>query len=117
MTSELQRFRLDGRVAIVGGGSGGIGIRTCTALAGVGADVAIIGRSAAALAEASLAVEMRGRSALVIAADMARRELADRAVQQTVDALGRVDILVNAIRGSAATALYPAQPYPDSHSP
>jgi NAD(P)-dependent dehydrogenase (short-subunit alcohol dehydrogenase family) len=114
VSDELQRFRLDGRVAIVGGGSGGIGIRTCTALAGVGADVAIIGRSAAALAEASLAVEMRGRSALVIAADMARREQADRAVRQTVDALGRVDILVNAIGGGAGTALYPAEQYPDS---
>jgi len=36
---ELARFRLDGRVAVVAGGSGGIGVRTCAALAAVGARV------------------------------------------------------------------------------
>jgi NAD(P)-dependent dehydrogenase (short-subunit alcohol dehydrogenase family) len=114
MTDELQRFRLDGRVAIVGGGSGGIGVRTCAALAGVGADVAIVGRSAARLDEARAAVEKSGRSALVIAADMASREQADRAVEQTIDAFGHVDVVVNAIGGGAGTALYPAEEYPDS---
>ena len=43
---ELARFRLDGRVALVAGGSGGIGVRICAALAGVGARVAVVGRSA-----------------------------------------------------------------------
>jgi gluconate 5-dehydrogenase len=114
VTDELMRFRLDGRVAIVGGGSGGIGARTCAALAGVGADVAIVGRSATRLDEASNAVTERGRRALVIAADMASREQADRAVEQTVDAFGRVDVLVNAIGGGAGTALYPADQYPDA---
>jgi gluconate 5-dehydrogenase len=113
MTSELQRFRLDGRVAIVGGGSGGIGVRTYAALAGVGADVAIVGRSAARLDEARAAVEKSGRSALVIAADMTSREQADRAVEQTIDAFGHVDVVVNAIGGGAGTALYPAEEYPE----
>ena len=111
---ELQRFRLDGRAAIIGGGSGGIGIRTCAALAGAGADVAIVGLSSAALADAARAVAERGRSALVIAADMTSREQADRAVQQTIDAFGQADILVNAIGGGAGTALYPAEQYPDT---
>jgi NAD(P)-dependent dehydrogenase (short-subunit alcohol dehydrogenase family) len=109
---ELKRFRLDGRIAIVGGGSGGIGVRTCAALAGIGADVAIVGRSATGLDEASKAVAERGRTALVIAADMTSREQADRAVEQTVDAFGRVDVLVNGIGGGAGTALYPAEQYP-----
>ena len=113
MTDELARFRLDGRVAIVGGGSGGIGLRTCAALASVGADVAIVGRSAARLDEACRAVADSGRKALAIAADMTAREQADRAVVQTVDALGRVDVVVNAIGGGAGTALYPAEEYPD----
>src|SRR6516165_9875323 len=60
MTDELERFRLDGRVAIVGGGSGGIGVRTCAALAGIGANVAIIGRSAARLDAAQRVVEKTG---------------------------------------------------------
>ena len=42
---ELKRFRLDGRVVLVAGGSGGIGSRACAALAGVGADVAIVGQA------------------------------------------------------------------------
>lgn len=114
MTYELQRFRLDGRVAIVGGGSGGIGVRACAALAGVGADVAIIGRSAARLYEARAAVEKSGRNALVIAADMVSREQAERAIKQTIDAFGHVDVVVNAIGGGAGTALFPAEQYPDS---
>jgi len=114
VTDELKRFRLDGRVAIVGGGSGGIGVRACAALAGVGADVAIVGRSARGLDDASKAVTERGRRALVIAADMVSRSQADRAVEQTVDAFGRVDVLVNGIGGGAGTALHPAELYPDA---
>jgi NAD(P)-dependent dehydrogenase (short-subunit alcohol dehydrogenase family) len=113
VTDELQRFRLDGRVAIVGGGSGGIGVRACAALAGVGADVAIVGRSSARLDQACAAVQECGRRGLVIAADMTSRQEADRAVEQTVSALGRLDAVVNGIGGGAGTALYPAEQYPD----
>ena len=111
-TNELQRFRLDGRVAVVAGGSGGVGVRTCAALAGVGAKVSIIGRSEERLAEARKAVEDVGGEALVIAGDMTQKEAADDAVQQTLDAFGRVDVLVNGIGGGAGTALHPAEDYP-----
>lgn len=114
MIDELERFRLDGRVAIVGGGSGGIGVRTCAALAGVGASVAIIGRSVARLGAAEDAVRGAGGRALVVAADMTSRADADRAVQQTLDELGRVDVVVNGIGGGAGTALYPAEHYPEA---
>ena len=46
-TDELQRFRLDGRVAIVTGGTGGIGSRVCQALGRVGAQVVVHGRDEA----------------------------------------------------------------------
>ena len=111
-TNELQRFRLDGRVAVVAGGSGGVGVRTCAALAGVGAKVSIIGRSEERLAEARKAVEDVGGEALVIAGDMTQKEAADDAVQQTLDAFGRVDVLVNGIGGGAGTALHPAEDDP-----
>jgi NAD(P)-dependent dehydrogenase (short-subunit alcohol dehydrogenase family) len=111
---ELQRFRLDDRVAIVAGGSGGVGIRTCGALAGVGAKVAVIGRSQERLEEARQAVEKAGGEALVIAGDMADKAAADDAVQQTLDAFGRVDVLINGIGGGAGTALYNAEEYPQS---
>ena len=92
---ELQRFTLRDRVAVVAGGSGGVGVRTCAALAGVGAKVAIIGRSQERLAEARSAVEKAGGEALVVAGDMADKSAADDAVAQTLDAFGRVDVLVN----------------------
>src|ERR687886_156144 len=111
---ELQRFTLTDRVAIVAGGSGGVGVRTCAALAGVGAKVAIIGRSAERLEEARQAVEKAGGEALVVAGDMADKAAADDAVQQTLDAWGRVDVLVNGIGGGAGTALYPAEEYPEA---
>lgn len=109
---ELQRFSLAGRVAMVAGGSGGIGVRACAALAGVGADVAIVGLSEAGLERAREAVTAAGRKPLVIDTDMAAPGEAARVVADTVAALGRLDVLVNAIGGGAGTALYPAQEYP-----
>lgn len=113
-TDELRHFTLPDRVAIVAGGSGGVGIRTCGALAGVGAKVAIIGRSEERLAEARKAVQNAGGEALVIAGDMADKAAADDAVQQTLDTFGRVDVLINGIGGGAGTALYAAEEYPKS---
>lgn len=113
-TNELERFRLDNRVAIVAGGSGGVGVRTCGALAAVGAKVGIIGRSEERLAEARKTVEDAGGEALVIVGDMANKAAADDAVAQVIDAFGRVDVLVNGIGGGAGTALHPAEDYPEA---
>jgi NAD(P)-dependent dehydrogenase (short-subunit alcohol dehydrogenase family) len=113
-TAELRRFTLPDRVAIVAGGSGGVGVRTCGALAAAGAKVAVIGQSEERLAEARKAVENAGGEALVVAGDMTDKSAADDAVQQTLDAFGRVDVLVNGIGGGAGTALYPAEEYPQA---
>ena len=102
---ELGQFRLDGRVAIVAGGSGGIGVRTCAALAGVGARVAVIGRSAERLVAATDAVAAAGSEALPVVGDMTVKADADRAVAETLERFGRVDILINAIGGGAGAAL------------
>jgi NAD(P)-dependent dehydrogenase (short-subunit alcohol dehydrogenase family) len=110
---ELQRFRLDGRVAIVAGGSGGIGLRTCEALAGVGAKVAIVGRSRERLTDTERAVAAAGSEALAVVGDMASKADADRAVTETLARFGRLDILVNSIGGGAGTALYSAEDYPE----
>jgi NAD(P)-dependent dehydrogenase (short-subunit alcohol dehydrogenase family) len=109
---ELSRFRLDGRTALVSGGSGGIGVRLCSALAGVGANVAIVGRSEERLQAARNAVETAGSEPLVFAGDMTREEDAERVVAETRDRLGRLDILVNAVGGGAGAALHDAQDYP-----
>jgi gluconate 5-dehydrogenase len=111
---ELARFRLDGRVALVPGGSGGIGLRLCEALAGVGAKVAIAGRTAETIDRAAAAVRAAGSEGLAIVADVTTREDADRAVDETLAAFGRIDILVNAVGGGAGDALFPAESYPEN---
>lgn len=110
---ELVRFRLDGRVAVVSGGTGGIGQRLSFAFAGVGAKVAILGRSGTEATDLQRSIEERGSEAVLISADVTKREDANRAIDETIDAFGRVDIIVNAVGGGAGTALYPAEEYPE----
>ena len=112
--SELDRFRMDGRVAVVAGGSGGIGVRLCAAFAGVGARVGIIGRKAEGLEAARRAAEDAGGEALVLTGDMTKEAEADRVVAATVERFGRLDALVNAIGGGAGQALHPAEEYAES---
>jgi gluconate 5-dehydrogenase len=110
---ELSRFRLDGRVVLVSGGSGGIGLRLCSAFAGVGAKVAIVGRSQERLQDAGEAVEAAGSQTLVLAGDMTRAADADRVVEETVQGLGGLHALVNAVGGGAGAALHDAEVYPE----
>jgi NAD(P)-dependent dehydrogenase (short-subunit alcohol dehydrogenase family) len=108
---ELARFRLDGRVAVVAGGSGGIGARLCAALGGVGARLVVIGRDAD---RASDALENAGGDGIAVAADVTRKVDADGAIDAAMQAFGRVDVIVNAVGGGAGGALYPAEEYPES---
>jgi NAD(P)-dependent dehydrogenase (short-subunit alcohol dehydrogenase family) len=112
-TDELRRFRLDGRVALVTGGTGGIGSRLCEAFAGVGARVVVHGRDPERAG--TLAERLRGTGAEAVAAvaDLTRREEADRMVAEALDAFGAVDVLVNTVGGGAGSALYPAESYPE----
>jgi NAD(P)-dependent dehydrogenase (short-subunit alcohol dehydrogenase family) len=111
MTDELERFRLDGRVAVVSGGSGGIGVRLCEALAGVGARLVVIGRDAR---RASAALDQAGGDGIAVAADVTKKAEADHVVNMAVQAFGRVDVIINAVGGGAGTALHPAEDYPES---
>ena len=109
---ELQRFRLDGRVAIVAGGSGGIGTRASEAFAGAGAHVAVLGRADDRLERARTAVVAADRDALVVGCDTTKKDEADKAVAAVLERFGRVDVLLNAVGGGATTALYAAEEYP-----
>ncbi len=91
----LDRFRLDGKVAIVTGASAGLGVAFATALAEAGADVALGARRVERLAETAKLVEAAGRRAIVVATDVAKPEDCQRLVDETIAAFGRVDILVN----------------------
>jgi NAD(P)-dependent dehydrogenase (short-subunit alcohol dehydrogenase family) len=102
----LDMFRLDGRRALVTGGSKGLGLVMATALAQAGADVAICSRN---LAEGKTAAESiaqsTGRKALAFQADVTRPAEVDRLVEQVTGSLGPVDILINNaginVRGAA----------------
>jgi gluconate 5-dehydrogenase len=110
---ELRRFRLDDRVAIVTGGTGGIGSRLCAALARVGARVVVHGRDAARAGKVAGGLTAEGAEATAVTADLTRRADADRMVEEAMAAYGRVDVIVNTVGGGAGTALYPAEAYPE----
>jgi len=87
---------LTGKVALVTGGSRGIGRAIVLRLAAQGADVAFSFKgNAAAAGETATAVEALGRRALSVQADVADVAAAETVVKATIEALGKVDILVN----------------------
>jgi NAD(P)-dependent dehydrogenase (short-subunit alcohol dehydrogenase family) len=88
-------FSLEGKVAIVTGGSRGIGRSIAVGLAEHGADVALAARKPDALEEAVLAVEATGRRAISVPTNVRRIDELRSLVDRTRDELGRVDILVN----------------------
>jgi NADP-dependent 3-hydroxy acid dehydrogenase YdfG len=86
---------LEGTVALVTGASSGIGEATAVTLAGMGAKVALVARRTERLHALATRLRADGVTAEVITADVTRRADAERAVEQTVDTLGRLDTLVN----------------------
>jgi gluconate 5-dehydrogenase len=112
MTDPLAQFRLDGKVALVTGGTGGIGLPMSQALVAAGARVAVVGRSLerSAAAVASLGDGERG---LAVEADLVDREESNRAVAETVERFGRLDILINGVGGGGTGILAPAEDYPE----
>ncbi|MCR2833157.1 2-dehydro-3-deoxy-D-gluconate 5-dehydrogenase KduD [Parerythrobacter lacustris] len=86
-------FDLAGRKAMVTGANTGIGQGIAVALARAGADLALVGRSAAS--ETLALVESEGRKAVQIRADLSSTAPVADVVAQAVEALGRIDILVN----------------------
>jgi NAD(P)-dependent dehydrogenase (short-subunit alcohol dehydrogenase family) len=109
--SVLDRFQLDGRVALVTGASSGLGVAFAIALAEAGADVSVCARRADRLEETRAKVEALGRRCIAISADVSRVEDCNRAVAETVDRLGSVDVLVN--NAGVGTAIPATREQPD----
>ncbi|HEX2861315.1 MAG TPA: SDR family oxidoreductase [Lacunisphaera sp.] len=96
---------LKNKVALITGGSRGIGRAIALALAREGCHVALTGRNAAALEEVAAAARAMGVNAAPIARDLAEPSSAAQIMDQTVSALGPVDFLVNNAAVLHATAL------------
>ncbi len=91
-----EMFSLQGKVAIVTGGSKGLGYAMAQALAECGADVAISSRTADEVEAAGRELaEATGRRVLALTADASRAEDVDAMTERTIAELGQVDILVN----------------------
>jgi NAD(P)-dependent dehydrogenase (short-subunit alcohol dehydrogenase family) len=104
--SVLDRFRLDGRVAIVTGASSGLGVTIAQALAEAGADVVLGARRIDRLHETVSLVEQTGRRGIAVQADVSKPEDCERLAAAARDAFGRLDILINnAGIGKPVTAL------------
>jgi 3-oxoacyl-[acyl-carrier protein] reductase len=86
---------LEGKVAIVTGGTRGIGRAVAQCLAEDGASVVVSGLDATRLDAATKELEGLGVAVLGVVADVARREDAERLVDQTKERFARIDVLVN----------------------
>lgn len=91
----MQRFSLEGRVALVTGAGRGIGRALALGLAEAGADVVCLARTGAEVEATAEAVRARGRRALATTADVASQAQVTEAVEAAIAAFGKIDILVN----------------------
>lgn len=98
MTSKKGRdlFDLSGRVALVVGGSSGIGRAIALGLADAGADVVASSRRSREVADVAAEIRKRGRRTLAITSDVLERSTLENLHAETLAAFGKVDILVNA---------------------
>jgi NAD(P)-dependent dehydrogenase (short-subunit alcohol dehydrogenase family) len=107
----LDRFKLDGKVAIVTGASSGLGVAFAEGLADAGADVAICARRADRLEDTKAKVEAKGRRCVAVPADVAKPEDCQRVAEAALEELGRVDVLIN--NAGIGTAVPASRESPD----
>ena len=107
--SVKQLFDLTGQVALVTGGSRGLGLQMAHALGEAGARIMLSSRKAADLEEATAELQAAGIDARWIAADCAKEADIERLGRETLERMGDIDILVN---NAGATWGAPAEDHP-----
>jgi len=100
-----QRFDLSGKVALVTGGSRGLGRAMVLGFAAAGADVVVASRKVAACEEVAVEVRSMGRRALAVSCHVGRWSELDRLADTAYDEFGQVDVLVN---NAGMSPLYPS---------
>lgn len=108
--SVRELFKLDGKVALITGGSRGLGLQMAEALGEVGCKLAITARKADELAEARTHLEKMGIEVLTVVNDLSKTDQIPGMVDQVLQRFGTIDILVN---NAGATWGAPAEEYPD----
>ena len=106
----LDRFRLDGQVAVVTGAGRGIGAGTALALAECGADVLISSRTEGQLKDVVAQIEALGRRAVVVPADLSDLDAVASLATRAAEELGRLDIVVNNVGGTIPNAFLDTTP-------
>jgi 7-alpha-hydroxysteroid dehydrogenase len=106
----LDRFRVDGKVAVITGAGRGIGAATALALAEAGADVLLSARTPDQLSEVARQIEALGRRAHVVPANLMHLDAVAGLADAAYDVLGRLDIVVNNVGGTIPNALLDTDP-------
>lgn len=97
-------FSLQGKTALITGGSGVLGAGMSKGLAAAGAQVAVLGRTLAKAEAVVAEIRAQGGTAIAIAADVLNQAQVHEAADQVIDRFGKIDILVNAAGGNAPQA-------------
>jgi 2-deoxy-D-gluconate 3-dehydrogenase len=91
----LDKFKLDGKTALVTGASVGLGRAMAIALAEAGADVACHCHFDGEANETCDVIEKLGRKTVSMAGDMSQRDIPQQIIESVIENFGKIDILIN----------------------
>lgn len=106
----MDQFRLNGRCALITGGSRGLGRAVAQALAEAGADLVLVGREEASLKAVQDELRTLGRRVEIVAADVSEAVAADAMCSRVLQEFGPIDVLVNNVGGRRENIATEAMP-------